>query len=290
MSPDYDQPRNTTIHNSSLGYRRMGERIGIALANCLTGLPMRPLTPLRAWWVSDTKSRIQFDVPVAPLTVNAEGVITTTGLGGGIGIDFSDGSGAADMATVTAWSLVAGTTDTLELTLSRPPGRATGSITLQNADAANGDTVTIAGTTFTFVTGTPANTFQVQRGGLTATRANLANAISNAFAVPAAAVVSGTSVVLTATLFGSIGNRITLAASFATPANVTLSGAALTGGNDNATSPRLYIATRATGAANGPDQGARSVIHDGQAIKSLLDNSQLFNWAAPAVLFLPMMR
>lgn len=113
--------------------------------------------------------------------------------------------------------------------------QATGSISLQNAAPAANDTVTINGVAITFVT-SGATGAQVLRGAdASAAATNLRTYINaNPGSLHVTAGGSAGSVLLTATDPGDDGNAVTLAKSFATPANGTVSGATLTGGYDAA--------------------------------------------------------
>lgn len=112
-------------------------------------------------------------------------------------------------------------------------GYATGTITLANAAPVAGDKVTIGGQDIVFVAADPSGMEVLIGGTIAATATNLANFIndmSTAFAVTA--TVAGAVVTLHAVAPGSAGNSITLAKTFATGANCTVSGATLTGGTD----------------------------------------------------------
>lgn len=121
------------------------------------------------------------------------------------------------------------------------PVRATGTITLTFASIANNDTVTIAGTVLTCVTGTPAGPqFKKVTDGPT-TAANLAALInSNAtLSKLVFATSSGSVVTLTCLASGTIGNLVTQATSNGT--GFVLSAATLTTGAGGAeTAPVSY--------------------------------------------------
>jgi hypothetical protein len=112
---------------------------------------------------------------------------------------------------------------------------ATGTITLATAQPTDGDTVTVNGAVFTFKTAPVAFNDVAIGASLNTAAANLAqkindsvdSAVSEVTATAALGVVT-----LTADDYGAIYNSFTLAKTFATSANCTLSGATLTGGVD----------------------------------------------------------
>lgn len=110
---------------------------------------------------------------------------------------------------------------------------ASGTVTFSTAVPVAGDKVTIAGNDLTF-SADGAGPMEVEIGGtMAATATNLANAIndlSSALGVTATAALAVTTI--TAAGPGTGGNAITLAKTAATPANITVSGATLTGGTD----------------------------------------------------------
>lgn len=110
---------------------------------------------------------------------------------------------------------------------------ASGSITFSTAVPADGDSVTINGQEIGFAAANPgpmdvliAATIGAQATAL----ANFINDMSSALGVTASA--AGPVVTLTASAPGETGNAITLAKTATTPANITVSGATLTGGSD----------------------------------------------------------
>lgn len=113
---------------------------------------------------------------------------------------------------------------------------ATGTVTVNNAPLATGDTLTIGGVLLTGVIGarTPgADDFSVSGGTTDAIAAEIAaaiNDVANSFATLVEASVAGSIVTLTAVTAGAVGNTITLAASTTPVGGFTLSGATLTGG------------------------------------------------------------
>lgn len=109
---------------------------------------------------------------------------------------------------------------------------ASGTLTLSTAVPVNGDKFTVNGQDLVFNAAPNAN--QVQIGatiGETATNlANFINDLSSALGVTA--TVAAAVVTVTAVLPGAGGNTITLAKTFTTPANGTVSGATMAGGAD----------------------------------------------------------
>lgn len=112
-------------------------------------------------------------------------------------------------------------------------GYGTGTVTFSTAVPADGDKVTINGQDIVFVAATPtgmevliAATIAEQATAL----ANFINDMSSALGVTATAAAAV--VTITAVAPGAAGNAITLAKTAATPANISVSGATLTGGTD----------------------------------------------------------
>lgn len=121
------------------------------------------------------------------------------------------------------------------------PVRATATNTLTFASIANNDTVTIAGTVLTCVTGTPAGPqFKKVTDGPT-TAANLAAAINANAALSklVLATSAGSVVTLTCLIAGTIGNLITQATSNGT-GFVLSSATLLTGAGGAETAPVAY--------------------------------------------------
>lgn len=109
-------------------------------------------------------------------------------------------------------------------------GYATGTITLANAVPIATDKVTIGGTDIVFVAADPAGMEVLIGGSLDATATNLANLINEMTSILGVnADVAGAVVTITANAPGTGGNAITLAKTFTTGANCTVSGANLTG-------------------------------------------------------------
>lgn len=113
---------------------------------------------------------------------------------------------------------------------------ATGAITF-SAQPANNSTITINGTDFTFVTGTPAGADEIKVGAtLAETLANAVlalNASTDIDVDDAAYVVSiaGTTILITHKTIGTGGNSFTIAASSSPASNGTPSNATLAGGS-----------------------------------------------------------
>lgn len=109
------------------------------------------------------------------------------------------------------------------------PTAATGTITISGGQPSEDDTVTVNGTVFTFISGTPADDTEVEIGvDPEATHDNLIVAINTVLGgVVTAADTSATVITLTAVAGGTAGNSITLAED---ADNTVVSGAALTGG------------------------------------------------------------
>lgn len=119
---------------------------------------------------------------------------------------------------------------------SADPVAASQTITLSYADIANNDTVTVAGSVLTCVTGTPTTAQFKKQTSATVTASNLAAAI-NAHATISkyvSASSSGGVVTVTCLVKGEIGNLVTLATSNAT--GFVLGASALASGTGGATS------------------------------------------------------
>ena len=110
---------------------------------------------------------------------------------------------------------------------------ATGTLTIANAVPVAGDKFTVAGHDLAFVAADPTGLEVLIGGTISATATNLANRINEftnllgVTADPAVGVVT-----LTANDPGTGGNSITLAKTFTTAANGTVSGATMAGGTD----------------------------------------------------------
>jgi len=110
---------------------------------------------------------------------------------------------------------------------------ATGTLTIANAVPVAGDKFTVAGHDLAFVAASPTGLEVLIGATITATAVNLANRINEftnllgVTADPAVGVVT-----LTANEPGTGGNAITLAKTFTTGANGTVSGATMAGGTD----------------------------------------------------------
>lgn len=110
--------------------------------------------------------------------------------------------------------------------------RAGGTITLSTAVPVDGDKVTIGGDDIVFRAANPVGNEVLIGASLTATALNLANFLNGTPAFGVTAVPNVGVVTLTARGPGTEGNAITLAKTAATPANITVSGATMTGGTD----------------------------------------------------------
>lgn len=104
-------------HPTAASYRRIGGMVGNAIASDLFGPYHVPLKIVDAWQVDATTIRAQFSMDIALETDDSRVTIST--LGAGKGIHFDDRSGAPP--TVTGISIVGGSGDTVELTLSGAP-------------------------------------------------------------------------------------------------------------------------------------------------------------------------
>ncbi len=156
----------------------------------------------------------------------------------------------ATAATTTVTDLKPGTYVQLGLTAGNPIGarnvsnvsaamagtRATGTLTLSTAVPADGDTVTVGGVVYTFKT-VPAGANHVLIGAtINDCAANLEDAVNaDATANPFYATSSGAVVTFHADEPGTAGNSITLAKTFATSGNGTVSGATFSGGSASGT-------------------------------------------------------
>lgn len=118
-----------------------------------------------------------------------------------------------------------------ELPSAAAPIAATGTVTMTDTGT-EGDTVTVAGTTFTLVDDTP-GAGEVDIGASASDTATALAAAINALATVNAAAV-GAVITVTAATAGAAGNAITLAE---VSTAVTLSGATLTGGADEVFGP-----------------------------------------------------
>lgn len=119
--------------------------------------------------------------------------------------------------------------------------KATGTVTFTTAVPVADDKVTVKGQAFTFKAN-PAGAYQVAIGATFAdSAANLAAKI-DAAGLGVQATVNAGIVTLTCDDDGVDGNAITLAKTAATPANITVSGATLTGGTD-ATKKKAVVKT-----------------------------------------------
>lgn len=133
--------------------------------------------------------------------------------------------GASGVAEITVTSETAGES-------GYPGERASGTVTFAGATGgADGDTVTINGETITLVAAAPVG-MQALVGATAAETAQNVLAVINANPADFAVTASGDGAVLTlrAIAFGVAGNSITLASVAATPSDIVVSGANLTGG------------------------------------------------------------
>lgn len=123
-----------------------------------------------------------------------------------------------------------------------PASFATATVTLSNAVPVANDVVTVDGTDLTFVAAADDDTaLEVTIGATLAECAtNLAAAINenrNAFDHPDPITASASGAVVTVRAPGDAGESVTLAATFATGANVAVSNATLETGSDNDAAP-----------------------------------------------------
>lgn len=113
---------------------------------------------------------------------------------------------------------------------------ASGTVTVNAAPLATGDTITIGGVALTGTAGSRtsgSNDFSVSSGtadGIAAEIADALNDSANSFAALVTASVLANQITITAVAAGSAGNSITLATSTTPAGNLTPSGATLTGG------------------------------------------------------------
>ena len=105
------------VHPSCRAYRRIGQMFGHAICEDQFGRGFIPLKVKDAWWFSTTKVRAQFTMPITIETTDT--LVEITSLGAGKGVNFDDGSGSPP--AITGIALVAGTTDTIEITLAAAP-------------------------------------------------------------------------------------------------------------------------------------------------------------------------
>ena len=139
---------------------------------------------------------------------------------------------------------------------------ASGTVTFSSASPADGDSVTINGIEISFSDTAGPNTISPLPGTLGDTATALAaeiNSLSTVLGVTA--VAAGSVVTLSATNSGTAGNAVTTTATFATPANVTVSGATLAGGtNVNETFTQVELGRWIQlGKATSSPQGVRNV-------------------------------
>lgn len=126
-------------------------------------------------------------------------------------------------------------------TLVSDGAKATGTATFVTAAPVNTDKVTINGVDFIFKTAPIAGTNDMAiPASITAAATALAAKI-NASTIPFTAVAAGAVVTITAKTRGVAGN-VTLAKTAVTPANITVSGATLTGGVDP-TKAKVVVST-----------------------------------------------
>lgn len=147
----------------------------------------------------------------------------------------------ADLQNVLAGIVSGRMAANLKVTVN--PIKASGTVTLASVLAA--DTVTVAGTVFTAVSGTPTGAQFDISGSDTADAVSLVAAI-NAHATVSKYVVASSAlgvVTLTAVVAGNLGNLVTLASSNGT--RLAVSGAVLSGGS-NATAYSFDYARVAT--------------------------------------------
>lgn len=110
---------------------------------------------------------------------------------------------------------------------------ASGTVTFSTAPPIAGDKVTIGGVDLVFAVADPGPMEVLIGGTIAATATNLANAINDLTMVLGVhATVAAAVTTITANAPGEGGNAVTLAKTAGTPANITASGATLTGGVD----------------------------------------------------------
>ncbi len=109
---------------------------------------------------------------------------------------------------------------------------ASGTLTLANAVPANNDKFTINGIDVVFKSANPVGMQVLIAGTIGATATNLANFINDTPSLGVKATVAGSVVTVTSRSAGVGGNAITLAKTFVTGANGTVSAATLAGGTD----------------------------------------------------------
>lgn len=109
-------------HPCCVSYVPMGEQHCHAAMGELHSTGYQPMRRINAWWQTGTTIRVQYNKPVAIDTSGAIIGLTQLGIGGAFpfGFLFSDGA-AAGTPVINNCTLVSGTTDTIELTLSAAP-------------------------------------------------------------------------------------------------------------------------------------------------------------------------
>ncbi len=119
--PLYHVPLATgdTAHPSAAGYAQLGAQFADAVFADLHGATFQPTHIADVWWQSATTIRVRYNRAVTLDTSGA--IVDATALGSGLGFDVTDASNALTISGVAA---VAGSSDTLEITLaSAPTGR-----------------------------------------------------------------------------------------------------------------------------------------------------------------------
>lgn len=110
IGPHYAMPMSDEIHHDSMGYYRMGKVAARAVRDEIFGPGFSPLRLVSSGWLSSTKFRLTFNVPVAPLVLDISGADvsvplagTTNGWAGSrYGFEADDGSGnAIDLSAAT---------------------------------------------------------------------------------------------------------------------------------------------------------------------------------------------
>jgi hypothetical protein len=109
---------------------------------------------------------------------------------------------------------------------------ASGTLTISTAPPVANDKFTVNGNDITFVAANPVGMQVLIAGTLAATAVNLANFINDTPALGVSATAAAGVVTLKSLYPGEAGNAVTLAKTFTTAANGTVSGATLTGGAD----------------------------------------------------------